>query len=540
MSGIPNPGRRSVLTLLSAATACGFMPAFSARVLAAQTLGLDGGTGGGEALDLAEPFSHDGLVARAREMASQPHSPSPDNPVLNDALKSIDYDAYQKIVFRPERALWRDRSGAPSIAPFHMHEFAREPVALHLVDGDSARRVPYDPTVFRYTGIAPPEVAGMGWAGFRVLDAKNPASDWLAFMGATYFRSAGPLGQYGQSARAVAVDTAMAGRAERFPRFTDIWLEPLGKGGLTIWALIDGESLTGVYRAQCKAPGADSVDMDISVRFFTRTPIGRLGIAPMTSMFWFSETNRHEATDWRPEIHDTDGLALLTGAGERLWRPLDNPKATRVSTFTDTNPKGFGLLQRDRDFTHYEDDGVFYNRRAGIWIEPKGDWGQGGVQLVEIPTDDEIHDNIVAYWTTDMPIEAGKALSYDYTLRWVAAPVLGPMGVGRVVTSRQGRPGVPGQPRPSQGGTKYVIDFEGGDLASYTTADGRVTADVTAGNARIDNPYALRVVGTDRWRLVVDIYPHGMGAVDIRAFLRDGNKSLTETWIYRYRDPQFI
>jgi glucans biosynthesis protein len=533
MTGRAMLGRRTVLSLLGAVAAAGLVPEGIARALA--TARTDEETG---RLGEAVPFSFDALVARAQALTTTPYRPATPSPALAEALGAIDYDAYQKIIFKPDRALWANRPGAPLIAPFHLHAFARDPVGLHLVEGGKARQVVYDPTVFTYGDGHPRTDDPLGWAGFRVLHADKPASDWLAFMGATYFRSAGPLNQYGQSARAVAVDTAMADRPERFPRFTDIWLEPHGAGGLTIWALIDGETVTGAFRAVCAPPGAESVDMEVSIRLFTRDTVARLGIAPMTSMFWYSETNRHESTDWRPEIHDTDGLALWTGAGERLWRPLDNPKAPRVSTFVDHDPRGFGLLQRDRAFGHYEDDGVFYERRAGLWIEPKGGWGEGGVQLVEIPTDDEIHDNIVAYWTTDRPIPAGAALAYDYRLGWVAAPVPGGTPVGHVVATRLGRAGVPGRPRP-QGGAKYAIDFEGGTLAAHRSEDGRVKPDVTASHARIDNPYALRVVGTDRWRLVVDIYPDGRGPVDLRAYLKDGDKPLTETWIFRHRDPGF-
>ena len=149
--------------------------------------------------------------------------------------------------------------------------------------------------------------------------------------------------------------------------------------------------------------------MDIEKHLFLRADIERLGIAPLTSMFWYAEYGRERIADWRPEVHDSDGLAIWNGAGERIWRPLNNPTRVFHTSYLDHNPKGYGLLQRDRVFDHYL-DGVGYDRRPSTWVEPIGDWGKGVVQLVEIPTDDEIHDNIGAYWLPEQPARAGDAL----------------------------------------------------------------------------------------------------------------------------------
>jgi glucans biosynthesis protein len=249
-------------------------------------------------------------------------------------------------------------------------------------------------------------------------------------------------------------------------------------------------------------------------------------------MFWFGENNRHLATDWRPEIHDTDGLAIWTGAGERIWRPLNNPPTVQTSSFEDSDPKGFGLLQRDRAFYHYEDDGVFYDRRPSVWVEPQGGWGRGAVQLVEIPTDDEIHDNIVAYWVPATPVTAGSRWSFAYRLHWLADEPYPPTAVARVRHTRLGRGGIPGQPRPA-GARKFVIDFEGGPLEELKKLD-PVKPVVNASRGRIDNAYALQIVGTRNWRAFFDLYAEGPELVDLRCFLRLGERTLTETWLYQY------
>lgn len=523
--------RRHFIRMLGAATVAGLLPpaipAFAA-------------TGTPLPLGEATPFSFDDLVAQANRLAQQPYLPTQPARDLVNALAAIDYDAYQQIRFDPDRAQWLNRPNAAPVALFHQHAGTPVPVRVHVVERGIARELAYDPSAFRYTGALQandiPE--GAGWAGFRVLHAGEQSRDWLAFMGASYFRSAGPLDQYGLSARALAIDTALPGRSEEFPVFTSFWLEPRDDGGIRVHALLDSPSLAGAVRIDCAAPDDQAVTMDVSVRLFLRETVQRLGIAPLTSMFWFSETNRHEASDWRPEVHDNDGLAVWTGAGERLWRPLDNPRGVRATSFLDRDPRGFGLMQRDRDFRNYEDDGVFYDRRPAVWIEPVGPWGEGRVQLIEIPTDDEIHDNIVAYWTTDSPVPAGSAPSYDYRLHWIGTPVFGEQAVGHVIATRIGRAGVPGQPRP-EGGVKYAIDFEGGELADFTSEQGLITPLVEATNARIDNPYAIRVVGTDYWRLIFDVYPQSSDPVDIRAHLRADDRALTETWIFTHRSAQF-
>jgi glucans biosynthesis protein len=252
-------------------------------------------------------------------------------------------------------------------------------------------------------------------------------------------------------------------------------------------------------------------------------------------MYWFGENDRRSADDWRPEIHDSDGLSIWNGAGERLWRPIVNPPTIRVNSFVDNNPKGFGLLQRDRAFHNYEDDGVFYNRRPSVWVETIGEWGPGVVQLVEIPTDDEIHDNIVAYWVPDAPVKAGSEWSFNYRLYWVDQEPFPPEQAARVIHTRIGKGGIAGQPRPANS-HKFVIDFEGGPLERLEKQD-KVMPIVTTGRGTIENVYALQVVGTKRWRAFFDLKVEGTDPVNLRCYLRLEDYPLSETWLYEYTPP---
>jgi len=494
---------------------------------------LEAAAASGPRLGPAEPFSFDRLRERARRLAGQPYRPRP--PSHPELLQSIDYDTYQKIQFRDAKALWRDAAQRMPVEFFHLGRYTQQPVVMHVVRDGRARRIRYSADLFDYSGT---DLGGrvpddLGFAGFRVMNPASEKGDWLSFMGASYFRSAGPLNQYGLSARGIAVNTAVPDRREEFPRFAALWLEQprSAEHRITVYALLDGRSVTGAYRFDCRKD--DAVVMDVQAVLFQREAIEQLGLAPLTSMYWYSETSRRVGTDWRPEIHDSDGLALWTGAGERIWRPLNAPPQVQTNVFVDHDPRGFGLLQRDRDFDHYQDDGVFYNRRPSVWVEPKGGWGDGGVHLVEMPTDDEINDNVIAFWSPAKKADRGTRWDLDYRLYWVATEPH-PPSVGHTVATRIGRSGVPGQhAERDPHGRKFVIDFSGGPLSELEQRyDLSVVA--TTSRGRIDNSHALKVVGTDRWRASFDLHAEGREPIDLRCYLRLGDRTLTETWLYQY------
>lgn len=469
------------------------------------------------------------VVAQARDLASRPAVPPAAPPA---ALVAIDYDAYQKIQFDLDRLLWPE-SQFP-VALFHPGRGFEAPVEVSIVEHSVPSPLAFDSSYFEYgdPAIAAGLPPSTGFAGFRLLypAARN---DWFAFLGASYFRSAGPLDQYGLSARGLAIDTGLP-TPEEFPVFKRFWLvrpNP-GETAFRCYALLDSVSVTGAYAFEISGPGEVSVGVD--ARLFFRREVSELGIAPLTSMYWYSQLDRSEGWDWRPEIHDTDGLALWRGNGERIWRPLRNPPGPTMSSFFDTDPRGFGLMQRDRSFEHYQDDGVFYDRRPSVWIEPDGGWGAGSVRLVELPTDDEIHDNVVAFWTPEEPHRAGAEASYRYRMFWTAQEPHFP-DIGKVVATYRGRGGIPGQPRPDNL-TKYVIDFEGGQLAEFGQTDG-VEAVTTVSAGTLHNVYALPVVDTKRWRGVFDIEVPDGEVAEMRCFLARGGEALTETWLYQQPGP---
>jgi periplasmic glucans biosynthesis protein len=478
-----------------------------------------------------QPFSHSWLKSHAQSLAGTTYV-EPARPA-HDVIQTIDFTISQKIKFKAENALWANGPGNYPVRFFHLNKYADVPVRIFAVDGGTAREIRYSPRYFNFggTGFAKKLPADLGFSGFRIMNGRGVESDWLAFLGASYFRASGAEDQYGISARGIAVDTALATK-EEFPRFTEFWLRP-SSSEVEISALLESPSLTGAFRFE--ASRDNGVIMNTHADLFARADIQRLGVAPLTSMYWYSESNYWKRTDWRPAIHDSDGLAMWTGVGEHIWRPLVDPPSVQTNSFLDKNPKGFGLIQRDRDFNDYQDDGAFYNRRPSLWVEPLGKWGEGIVQLVEIPTDDEVQDNVVAYWQPHAPVRSGDQLAFDYRLHWKnAEPV--PFGaLARVVATRIGRGGIPGLSHP-KGLHKFVIDFEGGELATMA-ARFDLAPVITLSREKPQNAYVIKVVGTQRWRAFFDVNLTGDTPLDMRCYLRLGDKTLTETWLYQFFPP---
>lgn len=518
----------------------------SALALATPTLGLARSTAPASVTGLrwgsARPFSFEALVKQARQAASRPHAPPPALP--RDVLERIDYDAHGQIRFKTDLAPFQNGTGAFPLTFFHLGRYFQTPVHMHLLEptreGLQAREILYDPSYFDMPADSPAHQVpqGAGFAGFRFQEDQHgdqkalpwQKNDWVAFLGASYFRAIGELYQYGLSARAVALDAALPDRPEEFPSFTHFWFEPQQAGGrtVTVHALLDGPSVTGAYRfVMTRGP---DVKMDVTSRLFLRKDVARLGLAPLTSMYWYSETRRPELMDWRPEVHDSDGLAIWLRNGERIWRPLANPASTQATAFEAPQIRGFGLLQRDRVFDHYQ-DGVNYERRPSLWVEPVGDWGDGAVQLVEIPTDDEIHDNILAMWVPKAPARAGQAHALDYRLHW-SADEPQPSALARVVATRLGRGGQLGAPRPA-GVRKYTVEFLGAPLAALPFGV-KPEVVVTASQGQCGNLFAEAVPNgvAGHWRASFDLIRETEHPVDLRLFLKQGDQALSETWLY--------
>ena len=521
--------RRSFLkgaAMLSALTALG---------VPASALAEDAGLSFGE----AKPFSFDALTERAKTLASQafvpPVKPSP------EITAQLNYEALGKIKYKTDDALWADGSKPFPVTFFHLGNYFQKRVAINLIEGTNAREIVYRKSLFDMPADSPAQAMpdGVGFAGFRFQEPHSGSldwkkNDWVAFLGASYFRAIGELFQYGLSARGIAINSANPNppHDEEFPDFTEFWIEAVegSTNQVKVYALLDGPSVSGAYAFVFQRGKA--VLTDVESHIFTRNDVARFGLAPLTSMYWFSETVKQTAIDWRPEIHDSDGLAIWSGNGEHIWRPLNNPPATVVSSFADSNPKGFGLLQRDRSFDHYL-DGVRYEIRPSTWIEPLDAFGEGAVQLIEIPTDDEIHDNIVAMWVPKDPVKAGQSFRLKYRIHW-AADEPSPSPLGRCVATRMGNGGQPGTVRP-KGVRKFMIEFLGGPLKDVPFG---VMPEAVLTTSRGEFSYIFTEAVPDgvpgHWRAQFDLTVTGPEPAELRCYLKQGEQVLTETWLYQY------
>ncbi len=480
----------------------------------------------------SETFGFDAVARQAAALASRPYQPAAP---ADARLAGYSYDQYRSIRFRPERALWRGSGSLFQVQFFPLGRgFTRSLALYEVVDGKALPlRVPAE-AFDAGQGLPPgtpvpvPVDGAAGWRLSFPLNDPKVHDEVAVFLGASYFRAVGAGQAYGLSARALAVDTA-GGRGEEFPAFTAFWLERPAPGAreMHLYALLDSPRVAGAYRFVVR-PGTDTV-IDVRSRLFLREPVATLGIAPLTSMFLGGE-NQPLAGDYRPEVHDSDGLLVATAGGERLWRPLSNPTRPFVTSFATDSPQGFGLMQRDRAFTSYEDLEANYQRRPSAWVEPVGDWGPGRVELLQFGTPDETHDNIAAYWVADRLAAPGAPIDLAWRVHWTLNAQQ-PPELAAVVQTRVGHGYREGA--IADGRQQLHVDFSGPALNALV-ADDAVQV-VASGNANVRDLRAIAYPNRARggWRVSLDyerIDP--AQAVELRAHLVQAGRLLSETWAY--------
>ena len=476
----------------------------------------------------AEPgLNYDDVTKKAQQLAKDSYSdPRGQVPPW---LTQITYDQWRDVRFRPERALWRDKKLPFQVQFFHPGLFYDRTVQINVVDDKGVRPVPFSPSDFDYgkNDFASRVPQNLGFAGFRVhapIKKRDYYDEVIVFLGASYFRAVGKEEVFGLSARGVAIDTALS-TGEEFPFFREFWLvtPAPGEKDLTVYGLLDSASLTGAFRFVVR-PGAQTA-VGVDVRLFLRRALGKLGIAPLTSMFFHGENSLRTIEDFRPEVHDSDGLMVNFGSGEWLWRPLDNPPVLRVSALRASDLRGFGLVQRDRNFDHYQDLETRPEQRPSAWTTPQGSWGEGRVELVEIPTKSDTNDNIVTYWVPNNIPEPGKMGAWSYTVYWYGDnPNVSPGG--RVIATRRDRGTV-------EGAYRIVVDFAGKKLEALpadTVLRGVVTIASGDESAELLDQQVVKNPVTGGWRLTFQMKPLRNDPVELRAFLDQGGNSLTETW----------
>ncbi|MCL4768183.1 MAG: glucan biosynthesis protein G [Hyphomicrobiaceae bacterium] len=473
----------------------------------------------------AVAFTPDAVKRAAQQLAQRPFSKP--RLELPEPFDKLTYDQYRDIRFRKEQAIWRGGKLDYELQLFPLGYLYDAPVEIWLVQAGRGRPLKADGTLFSIGPQIPnpPQSAPFGFSGFRVhgpINRSDVMDEYVVFQGASYYRAVGRGQLYGLSARGLAINTAKP-PGEEFPLFRSFWIEKPEPGApeIVVHALLDSTSTTGAYRFAIQ-PGSATV-MDVEATLYPRREIPHVGLAPLTSMFLHGSAHKRVGNDFRPAVHDSEGLAILNGNGERIWRPLTNPKLLQVSAFIDKDPKGFGLAQRDRAFSSFEDLEAHYERRPTVWVEPRGGWGEGYVELIEIPADEEIHDNIVAFWRPAKAIEAGKELAFAYRLHWGEAIPVAWTGA-RVRKTRRGGNG-------KKGVVLFVVDFDGPALKDAVDLP---VADVAASAGTISNATVQRHPAIGGVRCSFELQTASADLIELRLVLKDNERTMSESWLYRW------
>ncbi len=468
------------------------------------------------------PFDGGTVADIARAAAARPYAPVAEVP---REWLDLTYDQYRGIVFDHRRALWNGTDAPVRVDLFAPGLYFPRPVSVHMVEGGMATPVPYDRSKFQHADIVPdlPAQEEIGYSGIRLRtgwDGDGNFQEFAVFQGASYFRMIPHGGIYGLSARGLAIGTG--GPGEEFPDFTTFWIErPAPDAGTyTVHALLDGPTATGAYRFDV-TPGEET-RARVTATLFARVDADHLGLAPLTSMFLFDETNRNRFDDFRPAVHDSDGLAMHNGAGERIWRPLANHRTLQISAFVDEDPRGFGLSQRAQEQRDFADLEALYHRRPSLWIEPGEGWGRGVVRLVEIPADREIYDNVVAYWLPSASLPAGEAMAFSYDMTW--------------------RRGLPDAPVSQVTQTRIGKGFESGrvcaiDFAPHPDLEGEldgVVSHIASSAGDLSDGILQRNPDTGGVRLSFALEPGTAESSELRAQLRRDGRPISEVWLYRW------
>lgn len=480
----------------------------------------------------ASGFELEEVAQLAKKRAEQPYQPLPEAPRF---MRNLSFEDYQGIRFKSGDSLWREGGSRFQVMMFPAGNVYTHSVKLNEIDQSGVRPIPFSKDRFSYPSEALNKriPADLGYAGFKLafpMHTDETYNQFLVFGGASYFRGVGRHNNFGLSARGIAIDTGLAS-GEEFPSFVEFWLERPAAGAdrMRVFGLLDGPSLTGAYQFDIH-PG-DHTRIDVTAQLFFREGVELLGLAPITSMFYYGENTLQPRGEWRPQVHDSDGLLVLDGAtGEWLWRPLINPRELNMSYLQTGDLAGFGLMQRDTGFDEFQDAEARYDTRPSAWIKPKESWGPGEVVLVEIPTRAETYDNIVAFWRPSEAMDDGEHRTVEYSLTFGGADISGQAN-GRARKTFVGEGDRIGG-GSVEGAFRIIVDFDGGTLDKLP-ADAAVVSAVSAGEgAEVLEHFVEYNEPGKAWRLSMLVKPEPDAPMQLRGYLSLDDRPLTETWTY--------
>ena len=484
-------------------------------------------------------FSFDDVVKRATDLAASPYEEK--LPPLPDEINKLNFDQWSAIEFKDNKALLGGNGSQFRLELFHVGYIFKRPVVINTIRDGIPTPIPYQGNQFNFGGtkFAHPLPVNLGFAGFKIrtpLNDPKKFDEFISFVGASYFRFLGRGQQYGLSARGLAVNGGT--NQEEFPFYREFWIETPKPNvdELTIYALLDSSAATGAFQFVC-SPGKDSV-IDVKVTLVPRRTDAKLGLAPLTSMFFIGANDHRFCDDYRWQLHDSDGLMINSGSGEWIWRPLRNPTIAKTSAFLDRDVKGFGLIQRDRNFSHYEDIDLAYQLRPSYWVAPKTKLGAGHVELFEMPTTDETNDNVVASWVADDPVTVGKPLAYEYSI--TSALDFSDLSSNvKVLDTFQTEARTMGSAEPQIATQRrFLVDFAGGGVNFYKDDAGAVKIVPSTSKGRIVHASTRYNPYVDGFRATIDVEVPAGETADLRAYLKTGETAASETWMFPWEAPK--
>jgi glucans biosynthesis protein len=477
----------------------------------------------GVLLGPASVFEPGMVLEMARSLSKQPFKAVSSD--LPDPFKSVSNDQYAAIKLKPEARIWASESIGFVVEPLHRGFQFNTPIQLNLVAQGKAYKLVYDVKMFDFGGLSPsPKIGDIGFSGFRILvpQAKGVLGEIATFQGANFFRALAEGQVPGLMARALAIKVADA-KGEEMPVFRSIWIEKPSfvASTMILHALIDSDSVVGAFRFTIRPGEATIIDTECTL--FPRTAIDNFGLASMSATHLLGFMDHKKFDDYRPNVSETCGLQMLTGNGEWIWRPVTNRENLQISTFVDNKPRGFGCLVRNRDFEDYDDEDNHWEKRPSLWIEPLGEWMEGGVQLIEIPSQSDANDNILCFWRPKEPLKAGSEVSFAYRQFWCWDPPERP-DLARAMRSRSGSNGKH---------RRFFVEFEG-DIFADLQRTSDLTPTVTASGGSIVLLKAFPTPEEKSYRVLFELDPGSADSSELRLVLQSQGKPISETWLYRW------
>ena len=479
----------------------------------------------GSSVTLAAPvdFKSGTPADIARDLAKQPFKPIASD--LPDPFKTLSYEDYAAIKLKPDARIWNDGGVGFVVEPLHRGFQYGNPIQLNIVADGKAYRLVYETRLYEFGKLNPsPKIGDIGFSGFRVVRGRGGqgAAEVATFQGTNFYRALADGQVAGMMARALAIKVADA-KGEEMPFFRQIWIEKPSAIAdlLVVHAVIDSDSLTGAFRFTIR-PGEATI-VDVECTLFARKAVDNFGLATMSATHLLGYMDHKRFDDYRPNVNEVGGVQMLTGANEWVWRPVSNREELQISTFIDSKPRGFGCMIRDRNFENFLDEEQHWERRPSIWVEPFGDWSDGGVQLIEIPSQSDANDNILCFWRPNAPLLSGSETSFSYRQFWCWDPPEKP-DLARAARSHAGAVGKR---------TRFFVEFEGDILADDKRVSG-MSPTLTASAGSLTMLKTFPDHERKALRVLFELDPQGAGSSELRLVLEAQGNRISETWLYRW------